>query len=265
MKVIALKRKIKLKDLKVSLFVRKNLDHDRVLHFAEMMENGVKFPPILVDKNGDIIDGRHRFEAMSLIELLECECDVYEFVNEAEKISLAFTSNTGGALPPTEDDIRHVIKLLLDKKIPQNQFADILKLPPSICRKLTEMVKTHEKNIRINKALRVIADDDVSLNQAAATYGVNPDDLKKKIGGRGPKKKVTTLNTFLEEFESHNRSAGQFMRGQLIKLSRLVEDGHANSNDIKLVLKRGRKNANNWLKLLDNYEKRLQQLNGSAS
>lgn len=252
--------KVKLSDITVGFFVRTQLNQDRALHFGELIEAGVALPPIIVDKNNEAVDGRHRIEAYQLMNVEFVEVERYEYVDEAEKIEHAVSANQGGALPPSQKDIKHVVKHLINKRIPQNRFPQILGLPPSICKKLIDSVRKEEKGVSLNKAVKAVVDDDLSPQKAADVYQVPLQDLKLRLGGK--KKKGSTVGEFMKEFEAFNRSAGQKMNSQLKKFAELVEDGHANSDDIKKLMTRARGKCNNWLRILDDWEKRLNQSNG---
>jgi ParB-like chromosome segregation protein Spo0J len=47
----------------VTFYVRKAPDRDRVTQFVELYRNGAQMAPIVVNKNMELIDGRHRLEA----------------------------------------------------------------------------------------------------------------------------------------------------------------------------------------------------------
>lgn len=262
MKVIHLNKKVPLQEVTVSFFVRQNLNHDRVLQFAELMESGVVFPPLIIDESGNIVDGRHRYEAMSLLGWTECACNVHSFDDEIEKISLAVESNMGGALPPSSADFLHVVKYLLDRRVPQNRFPDILKLPPSICKKMIDSVRKKERDVRMNKAIRAVTEDEITIPRAAETYGVNVADLKKRMGGGKGKKKAGSFSEFSESFESFNRSTGQKMQAFLKRLKEHVSDGDISHADAKKIISRVKTNARNWSRYISDYENRIDQDNG---
>lgn len=105
--------KVAIKDLRINLFVRKELDVDRVLDFALKMESGVEFPPIIITPNMDVIDGRHRIEGADTCGRTEILAVFQDVQDEVELICTAYNANVGGALPPTTNDTEHTVMLLL--------------------------------------------------------------------------------------------------------------------------------------------------------
>lgn len=92
---------VKLAELNVNKFVRKELDTDQVLFLAGLIENKVELPKIEITEDLSVVDGRHRKEAYDLNNFTEVEAKVLVFESTAELIGYAYRANSGGPKPPT--------------------------------------------------------------------------------------------------------------------------------------------------------------------
>ena len=71
-----------IKDLQVNLFVRKVLNQDHVLYLGQLVEGGVNLPPIKINQDLVVIDGRHRIEAYELLGRTQIEAVMVDTAGE---------------------------------------------------------------------------------------------------------------------------------------------------------------------------------------
>jgi hypothetical protein len=99
---------------------RAELDQELVAEYAEAMEGGAKFPPVVVFQDGDatnwLADGFHRLEAARASGLKEIEAEVRRgSLREAILFSVGANA-THGKRRTNQDKRRAVSKLLADKE-----------------------------------------------------------------------------------------------------------------------------------------------------
>ena len=243
----------KIADLKENLFVRQALNQDHAIHLAELIEGGTKLPPIKITKDGTIVDGRHRVEAHHLLNLTEIEAVIVDLTDPAEIIAEAYRSNVGGPLPPTSSDTEHTIATLLKQGESRKRIGDLLEMPGSILRRYVEIIESKRNRLNIQKAITAIANDGLTVPQAAERYEVEADKVRAVISGRKKKAK--------NDVESIKRRLSTAYRSQSMKNSSIVkdlfeklEDGDIKSEDMKAILihlqqlqKRSARSLTDWI------------------
>jgi hypothetical protein len=180
---------VPIKDLKIDLFVRQELNHDHAIYLGLLIENGVKLPAIKMTPDHTVVDGRHRIEAYVLNNLTEIEAEIVEFDSEIELISCAYRANTGGALPPTQADTEHTVMLLLDRNVPIKRIGEVLGLPAGLARKYVTTIKSKVMRQKLTQASFAVTESGLTVPKAAEQYGVEPEELKKILVGNRKKQK----------------------------------------------------------------------------
>ncbi len=144
---------VAIKDLRTDLFVRTALNHDRVTQFGLVIEAGEQeLPPIEVTRNLAVVDGRHRIAAYDMMSKTEIPAVYVEVQGEVGLIARAFQANLGGSLPPTMEDIKHTVLLLLDRGESGKRIGELLNLPGPIARKYVSDVKSRQMDIKLQRA-----------------------------------------------------------------------------------------------------------------
>ena len=248
---------VKIKDLKVNLFVRKELDHDRVLFFALILENGGDLPPIKLTEGLAVIDGRHRLEAYELNDRTEIEAEIVECESEVDLIAIAYKSNTGGALPPTQADTEHTITLLLDRGVAMRRIGEVLGLPAGIARKYVGVVKSKIVRQKLSQASMAVADNGMTVAKAAEEYGVEPEKLKEIITGNRKKQKggvAEVQRTLTKTHKSLSLKNAAAIKSMIDKL----EDGDVSLKQVDEILthieqlqKRAARAVSQWRKRVE--------------
>jgi len=230
----------KIADLNVNLFVRKGLDEDRVMVFAELIEAGQPIDPIVLSADGlTVVDGRHRIEAHHICDRTSIETTTRnDLVEEADIIAEAYRcNNTGGPLPPTREDTEHTIKLLLERKVPQTRIADMLQLAPSIARKYAQLVKSRQNRAKLVRAVSSVVEGGMTAPKAAEEHGVDLDKLREELSGKKRNKKwgVEELKRGLT---ARYKSLAGKNAGAMRSLLEKYEDGDVTAKQVEAIFKK---------------------------
>lgn len=173
---------VPLKDLKTSFFVRKKLNDDRVLQLAELYQSGVKLPPIEINWENEIIDGRHRKAALEMLDRQVAECHSIGQKGTPESIVIALKANMGGALPPTKEDIVHTCMLLLNNGWTERKILDNFQVmfPRDLARKYLKDAWGVVLDGRLKSAMKAISEG-LTVKEAAEKFQVPLDKLKNHL------------------------------------------------------------------------------------
>ena len=223
-----------LKDLKVNLYVRQVLNQDHVLYLAELLQNGVKLPPIRITQDMVVIDGRHRIEATELNNLTSIEATYIEITGEAELISEAYKANVGGSLPPSSADTEHTVMLLLERSESKKRIGELLDLPAGMARRYISDVQSKMARAKLLRAVSAVTDGGLTVFKACEQYGVDPDKLKEVLSGhkRNHKKGVAELQRGLTRtYKSLGSKNASVIRNLLDK----YEDGDVTEKQVKTI------------------------------
>jgi ParB-like chromosome segregation protein Spo0J len=220
-------------DLKTNFFVRKELNQDHVLTLADLYDSGVELPPLTISMNGkglyQLIDGRHRLEALKFLDKAEVLCQVIETDGFGESVSAAIKANIGGSLPPTREDIEHVIKLLLEGNVPRSKLYDLLPFPKQLVRKYMDLVQSELARVRMVQAIDAVASSGYTTPEAAKKFEVDLDTLKLKISGQKKSAKQENVKTMKLSMEGRLRSLSQYNSALCKKVLNQFQDGDITS------------------------------------
>lgn len=206
--------------IKVVFFVRARLDEDRVLFFMRLYEAGHTVEPIIVNKKtNELLDGRHRIEALKRLGRKHVEVMWKTVKNREEAVIFAFSANVGGPKPPTLADFNHTISLLLQDGVPASRIIENLSkstgAPLKLYRRYVKDVQSQIAKACLSKAALAIADEDLTVNQAAKKFDVDETQLRNKL--RGTKKKTDSLGLdalkggISKRFQSFAAANGRFL------------------------------------------------------
>jgi hypothetical protein len=97
---------------------REELDQEMVAEYAELMRDGVAFPPVIVFFDGSnywLVDGFHRYFATKSNGLVSIECEVKEGTQrDAQLQSMTANSKQHGKPATAKDKRRSVLRMLKD-------------------------------------------------------------------------------------------------------------------------------------------------------
>lgn len=171
-------RMIKVANIKTTIYVRRHLDEDHVLELADLYLHGAKIDPIIVNVNMELIEGRHRLEALRLNDAIETPCLISTTTNMREMIYDAVRENIKGKLPPTIADLQHSIELLMQNGATLKEIRDSFPLPQSLITKYIKSIQSNRARTLVGKAVDLVTVKGYTIPKAAAELGVPEDDLK---------------------------------------------------------------------------------------
>jgi hypothetical protein len=175
----------KVSELKTTFFVRTGLDQEHVLKLADLYLAGVRLPPLTVTPSLEIVDGRHRKEALEVAFSKDVDADI-EIINEKDPLDViasALKSNEGGPLPSTRADIIHTIGLMITRGAKDKAILEKLDfLPRDVVRKYMDSAKGNVKKRLIQQAREAVSDG-ATVKEAADRFGIDIKDLKMAISG----------------------------------------------------------------------------------
>lgn len=164
-------------------------DEDRVEHLSAFYEAGRELPPIIVVPMGDNLywleEGRTRLAALKQLGHTEVLAEVLPAGKEkAKSITDAYFANTRGPKPPTFADLVLTLELLLGegwstKRIREEFVAEA----PSRLEKALHVSSSTVFKHKVAAAKNLIADG-LTVEQAAAKSGIDPDLLSNDIRGK---------------------------------------------------------------------------------
>lgn len=253
-------RTVQIEDLVTDVFVRTKLNDDHVMYLATLMEAGTELDPILITPDMEVVDGRHRIEAALLFDgAKEIMAKVVKIEDRSELITLAYESNTGGALPPTQADTDHTIKLLMDEKLTQGEIAERIGLLPSQVKKRMAEVRKRETRRKVVAAVHDVRENEMTVKQASESHGVPASAVKAAMSGGGRRKKVSEdrrekLAGITKLYGSLSRKNGSLMADVMEALG----EGEAKYDEVVEILTVLEKKVKGQARSLANWRKRLE-------
>lgn len=254
---------VKIADLDMNLFVRKTLNQNHALYLGELVQNGVKLPPILINPQKKVIDGRHRVEAYELNDLLEIEAEVVNITSDAELIAAAFKANVGGALPPNSQDIEHTIVVLLGLGEAQKHIVEMLGLPVEMTRGYIKNVQSRLMRQKLQQAADAVTEGGLTVPKAAEQFRVNPDRLKETLSGNRKKQKKEAMNEVQLHFTKRYRSLGSSNAASLRRLFDKFQDGDVSPQQVVAIFEKLDQLQKQSARSLADWRKRFDCANGS--
>lgn len=226
--------KAKLKDLKFDIFVRKELNQDHALYLAELIQNGVKLPPIWITSDNQVVEGRHRIEAHELNDREEIDAEVKTFASKAEMIAAAYKANTGGSLPPSPSDTETTVMSLIECGESKKHIAELLGLPPAMARRYVTDVQSRMTRAKVQRAVDMVTGGSATVTKAAEAQGVPVEKVKEAISGRRKKKNGITeaQRALTHTYRSLGIKNASMMRALIEK----YEDGDVQANEVRDIL-----------------------------
>lgn len=230
---------MKIADIIISHYVRKELDEDRVIFFAELYEAGSDVPPIKVTMDNKLEDGRHRLAALEFLERTDAVCEIVDTVSDVELIKAAYAANLGGSKPPTRQDTEHVAQMLLREGVTPAKVIDFFSqhYPKSVARTYVDQARFGITREKIRKAKEAVLSGDKTMNKAAEEFGVDIETLKAEVTGTKKKnKKNTEVREFKSVLTTLFRSSSKRWAAQLTKLRIMYENEEVTTQQVDEVL-----------------------------
>ncbi|OHA72014.1 MAG: hypothetical protein A3A27_01990 [Candidatus Wildermuthbacteria bacterium RIFCSPLOWO2_01_FULL_47_18] len=255
---------VALKELLTNLFVRQALNQDHALYLAELLEGGVKLPPILITRERVVIDGRHRIEAYELNNRTEIEAEIVDIGTESDLIAEAYRANVGGSLPPTLQDTEHTIMLLLERGETIKRIGELLVLPPGMARKYINSVKSKISRQKLMKAAAAITDGGLTIAKAALQYDVDPDSLKEVLSGHRRKHRQGVAE--IQRGLTRNHKSLSLKNAALIRsLLEKYEDGDMSGQQMRDVFRHIEQLQRQSARAVSHWKKRFDSLSDKSA
>lgn len=150
-----------------------------VSRYRQAMRAGAQFPPLIVDKDGTIISGNHRYQAAieEFGESHKIECERRTYKNEAERIADAIRDNSKHGNPLDGISRKRAICRLISLGMPDGDVANLIGVS---IKKLEEIagetvIVRGNGNVPVKRGLEHIAGETV----AKADYDTH---IKKDMG-----------------------------------------------------------------------------------
>jgi uncharacterized protein YfiM (DUF2279 family) len=230
--------KVKLSELKKTFYVRTQLNQDHVIKLADLYSAGMDIEKIKISPSKEIIDGRHRSEAMELAfnPNYEIEAEVVSITDPIEAIAFALRANEGGSLPSSTADTVHTIRLMMNQGASERAIYEKLSFfPRPYVRKYLEEAKKKIKKGLLQQAKEAVASGD-TVREAAEKYGIDIKELKAAIAGpkigsdsTGTQKMMSTISN---KFFTLNRGNQAMVKRLVVGFS----DGDVNEKVVEAVL-----------------------------
>ncbi|MBI2475016.1 hypothetical protein HYV69_01180 [Candidatus Uhrbacteria bacterium] len=255
-------RRVRVTDLKMNLFVRKELNTEHALYLGQLIESGVKMKDMIdvTDRGGEqnvVVEGRHRKEGYELAHVEDIDVRVLEFESEAEMIGYAYRANTGGSLPPTPQDTEHTVMLLIDKGETIKHIGELLGLPASMARIYVKSVKSKIARQNLMKATAAVTEGGLTVQQAAEKHGADFEDLKTHLSGKRKQRKngvADIQRSLTSAYKSMGSSNAAMIRSLLEKL----EDGDVTRKQVTEIFNHLTALQKSALRSIEGWRKRFE-------
>jgi hypothetical protein len=195
---------VNLADIKITAYARRELNQDQVLMLAELYEaalmqhgddvnasqnSGISLIKVTADM--EMIDGRHRKEAMELAGYKATKVIEESALSPVNLLSQAAQANIGGSLPPKREDIQYIVEQFMKMGLAAPAIRSAMPwLPVTVVNKYLKLASNHLAEVRMKLAIQAVNGGEVSLKQAAKTYDVKEEFLAEKITGKRVIQKV---------------------------------------------------------------------------
>lgn len=190
---------LKIKNLKFKFDVRLNgNDLDKVNQMVSILKAGGKLPPVVVNQNHEIVEGRKRVEAAKQAGLDEIDAQVKHFADSNAERLFAMNAQLGTAEPITEEDIRWNIRQLVRDKMPYDAILLSLSktFPKSVAKRYIDDALSTLNKEKVTMAVNAVLNGTMSRSQVIEHFGVTKEQLVRAAGHRNQKiKKSQSLDT----------------------------------------------------------------------
>lgn len=248
---------VSLTSLKQRFDVRQSLNQDHVIRLAELYEAKVALPPLVITPEFEIIDGRHRYEALKLNDATMARCEVRKYSDSISALQDALLANLTFGLPPTTQDIVLTFQQLIEQGVTQTRFRELFAaIPPPLIRKYYNTAHHKITDRKKKRAMEMIANGG-TLEEAAKAQKINPKVLKDAISYV---KRKTTSADVKGGFETKHRSMSASTARVLKYLIQGWEDGEISTDAVRDILSTSISGAKRYLRTVEEWSDRFENL-----
>lgn len=232
--------KVNISELKDSFYVRTETNQKHVEYLASLIGGDVDLGPIRITDDYKIIDGRHRVEATKFLNLPTIRAIVEKDGDLFLLVKKALSSNMGGALPNTREDLRHSITFLIEQQQASyqkiiTQLSDIY--PHGMIKAIYGDAISRINNKKLAKALFLLRDGNITLSKAADAVGIPEKYLSDAIKRKGtkltPQRWIADEKLLFKRRYSHVNKCNAQAR---IHIFQKFDDGELRENEVDSFL-----------------------------
>lgn len=250
-----------LADVKTSYYVRAALNEDRVQFFMQVYDGGGEIElPTIEAETDEMVDGRHRKAALERLGRKMADFEVVpRFENPTELMMEAYSSNVGGALPPTAKDTIFLMKQFIESGMKTKELGGLFApyYPPSVVRRYVSDAYSAVNKSRMQRAVSAVIGSRMTVNESATEHNVDLDDLKKEIGGARRKNRRTGLTEIKAVASARYRGHSQKTQSLLRHMLDDFEDGKLDEKDVEAIFKLVEKFNTTAVQNLKNWRERF--------
>lgn len=245
------KSTIKISDIVVDFFVRAAADPDRIQWFHDRRQAGEELEPVDVDaETKQLLDGRHRMGGATKFGDINIPVNFHHFKTQEERVAFALAANSGGAMPPSNTDIHHVIEYLYSIKTGRKRITELVSkavgVNESFVRHSISRVLSRLRTIQVRKAVDAVVDDDLKTNDAATAFGVDPAEIKAELSHR--RTKGAARNDIGLKITNVLKGSSRSVGSHLKHVQTLVSDGEMTLGEAKAIVQSLEKQLKNMIR-----------------
>ena len=160
------------------------MDEEVVSRYAELMEDGVEFPPVKVWRNGKdgkeqwfVLDGAHRLEAAERAKKETIRCEVEEF-EEKEFLLRAFAENLKHGLPLKREEKMLVVQALYQQGISLATIRKKTGIPERTLRRWLKPLRKKQRE-ELKKKVWELRNQGLTQEEIAEKLGITHQWISK--------------------------------------------------------------------------------------
>jgi hypothetical protein len=220
-----------------------------------LYESNADVKPIIVTTELELIDGRHRVEALRRLGRVHVKAFIAKTRNKIENIMESVRANAGGALPPTQQDFEHAIELLINQGMKKHEVVDQFPLPKKVTDKYYTAVMNKIYKRKVGRAIEEIIKGEMTVLAAAEKYKVKPEDLRDMIANR--KERGINVPAAMGNMETRVRGLSAAITKQASMLVAKYADAEVDAEDMKRYADRVRDSGRRILATTENVVARI--------
>lgn len=205
------------------IYPRKKPENSKIFEYKELIEDGVKFPPIVVNKRTmHLIDGYHRYKACKSLGFLDIEVEFIDIPEEFEWLE-AIYRNTKHGIPLKRSEIKAMFEkhfLQAKGKVNAEEFAEKLGVSKrTIYRWIEEFEQKHEikrekETFKLSeedkqKIVEMYESENYTREEIAEKFDITPDYVNQIVKQSEKVTNVTSSLNLTPELTENNKPVNE--------------------------------------------------------
>jgi len=231
---------VKIADIVIdsNIYPRETPDNAKIAEYKELIDDGVKFPPIVVNKRTmHLIDGYHRYRAYKSLGLLDIETELIDIPENMEWLE-AIYRNTKHGIPLKRKEVKELFKKyfkLLDGKVDTEMLAEKLGVArPTIYRWINELEEKEGK--KVEKETHKLSDEDkqkivemyetgnYTKDEIAQKFEIHPTHINNIVKEHRKFSNENSLRNLSDELTQDNKDVKPHADDNIEKLREMLEE-----------------------------------------